>query len=281
MQASISYHTINGKIRSATYEPYTRSEALLTDALGSVVRTKDDYGGADFRYYAYGGLIKATPGYLTPYIGWVGSLGYRETNLNHAEQYIRARHYSSTEARWTTVDPLWPRQPAYGYAAGRPASFEDFDGEQMGKRGKKPDPCAPGGDNRRHPTNNCSKCGPGCKPVYFTCNQSTNRQLAVYCNSDRQLGMGCNYQTFCQYNKCCPGPKDKPVRPPLGPPVFPFGSKVCIHGLNGTHSRKIDDCGCGQRAGNIPMPNNWMDFETKSCHGFKDGWRCVCPGECK
>ena len=128
MQASISYHTINGKIRSATYEPYTRSEALLTDALGSVVRTQDDYGGANFRYYAYGALMKTTPGYLTPYIGWVGSLGYRETNLNHAEQYIRARHYSTTEARWTTVDPIWPHSLPYNYGESGPTSAIDETG---------------------------------------------------------------------------------------------------------------------------------------------------------
>ena len=139
MLVSISYHTIDGEISSVAYEPYTRSVAMLTDALGSVVRTQDDYGGADFRYYAYGGLIKATPGYLTPCIGWVGSLGYRETNLNHAEQYIRARHYSTTEARWTTKDPIWPQQRKYTYLSGRASTYTDSSGLGGG------DPCsAPG-----------------------------------------------------------------------------------------------------------------------------------------
>lgn len=125
MLVSISYHTIDGEISSVAYEPYSHSVAMLTDALGSVVRTQDDYGGANFRYYAYGGLMKTTPGYLTPYIGWVGSLGYRETNLDHAEQYIRARHYSSVEARWTTVDPLWPRLTKYSYCAYNPINYRD------------------------------------------------------------------------------------------------------------------------------------------------------------
>ena len=74
----------------------------MTDALGSVVRTESQYGGANFRYTAYGKLMKTTPGYTNYGFGWVGSLGYRQTNLTHSEQYVRARHYSSTESRWTT-----------------------------------------------------------------------------------------------------------------------------------------------------------------------------------
>ena len=129
MNVTISYHTVDGEISSVAYHPYNQSVAMLTDALGSVVRTQDDYGEANFRYYGYGGLMKTTPGYLTPYIGWVGSLGYRETNLNHAEQYVRARHYSTTEARWTSVDPLWPKEPYYGYCLSNPTYYTDGTGK--------------------------------------------------------------------------------------------------------------------------------------------------------
>lgn len=67
----------------------TQSDTTLatmhTDALGSVVRTQYSYSGANFRYTPYGSQIKPVPGFIPPYFGWVGSLGYKETNLNHAE----------------------------------------------------------------------------------------------------------------------------------------------------------------------------------------------------
>ncbi len=97
---TISYHTVNGSIRSTGVASVTT--AVLTDALGSTTRTESIYGGANFRYTPYGVQIKSTPGYLTPYFGWGGSLGYRETNVKHIEQYVRARHYSQIEARWTS-----------------------------------------------------------------------------------------------------------------------------------------------------------------------------------
>ncbi len=129
-----SYHTVNGRIISTSVNNQN-PVALMTDALGSVVRTESQYGGANFRYTAYGKLMKTTPGYTNYGFGWVGSLGYRQTNLTHAEQYVRARHYSSTETRWTSVDPLWPMQRRYNYAGGRATLLTDPSGLSPCKKG--------------------------------------------------------------------------------------------------------------------------------------------------
>ncbi len=132
-----SYHTVDGEIISSCVDNQT-PVALMTDELGSVIRTEFQYGGANFRYTPYGKLMKSTLGYTDFQFGWVGSLGYRETNLTHAEQYVRARHYSSTEARWTTVDPLWPFQLPFTYVHANPVNLTD----RMGLS-TDPYPCPP------------------------------------------------------------------------------------------------------------------------------------------
>ena len=42
--------------------------------------------------------------------------------------YVRARHYSYLTGNWSTVDPLWPNESAYGYVGGSPISWIDFAG---------------------------------------------------------------------------------------------------------------------------------------------------------
>jgi RHS repeat-associated protein len=245
----------------------------VPDTVGSVIQTLDASGSqtSSTAYWPFGEVQTGTGTNLSPW-GFIGSFGYYQDSV--AKFYVRARVLRGDLARWQTVDKNWPVESAYGYATNNPLDIID-------KNGEATDPCAPGGSDRRHPKNDCKKCGAGCKPVYFTCNaQKKGKHLAVYCDSDKSLGMGCNYQTFCQYNCCKPKPGQSPVRPPLPPPAFPIGSSVCIHGQNGTIPRKIDDCGCGQHAGNLPVPNNWMDYEGTDCSDFKDGWRCVCPGSC-
>jgi hypothetical protein len=41
---------------------------------------------------------------------------------------VRARHYASQQGQWTSVDPLWPEERAYGYAAGSPTGATDPSG---------------------------------------------------------------------------------------------------------------------------------------------------------
>ena len=112
----ISYHTINGRIRSGACTTTSKFECRW-DALGSVVRTTqyNSPNGSSRRYAAYGTPLQKYNYYSDFRMGWVGSFGYRRTVNPHAEQYIRARHYSYTDARWITKDPLWPNEPAYEY----------------------------------------------------------------------------------------------------------------------------------------------------------------------
>ena len=128
----ISYHTINGRIRSGACTTTSKFECRW-DALGSVVRTTqyNSPNGSSRRYAAYGTPLQKYNYYSDFRMGWVGSFGYRRTVNPHAEQYIRARHYSYTDARWITKDPLWPNEPAYNYIS-NPANIIDGTGALPG-----------------------------------------------------------------------------------------------------------------------------------------------------
>lgn len=77
-----------------------------------------------------------------PRTSYAGRWGYRRTDLRHAEQYARRRHPSTTEGRWTTVDPLWPQESAYGYVRGNPVTLVDPSGAQIPMK-PRPNPSAP------------------------------------------------------------------------------------------------------------------------------------------
>jgi RHS repeat-associated protein len=80
----------------------------------------------DTRYSAYGRnrwITGTSCGF-----GWVGTYGYRETGLFHMSHYVRARHYSYITGGWSTVDPLWPDEIAYGYVGGWTTRFADPSG---------------------------------------------------------------------------------------------------------------------------------------------------------
>ena len=125
----ISYHTINGRIRSGACTTTSKFECLW-DGLGSVIRTTqyNSPNGSSRRYAAYGTPLQKYNYYSDFRMGWVGSFGYRRTVNPHAEQYIRARHYSYTDARWTTRDPLTKSRRPYEYAFGKPTGEIDFTG---------------------------------------------------------------------------------------------------------------------------------------------------------
>ncbi|RYG67372.1 hypothetical protein EON80_13690, partial [bacterium] len=55
--------------------------------------------------------------------GYVGTQGYMRDSSERL--YVRARHYRPATTRWTTVDPLWPDESAYGYASNVPAILTD------------------------------------------------------------------------------------------------------------------------------------------------------------
>src|ERR1022692_2051577 len=120
----VSYDTVNGQIRSAGVSSAGKVE-MMRDVLGSVVQTINgaDTPGLTQRFAPYGTPTLPTSGNgqggTDLRMGWVGSWGYRRTSIVNAERYVRARHYSSTSGRWTTRDPIWPLEEAYGYTRGR------------------------------------------------------------------------------------------------------------------------------------------------------------------
>jgi hypothetical protein len=118
------YYTVEGEIIGE------RSEAgrinYGVDALGSVTSTMaGDSVQNTYAYKPYGALLSKTGTGADPSFLWVGTPGYRYTGRSHSDYYVRARHYDSTTGRWSTVDPLWPFQPQYGYPH---PQFPDFFG---------------------------------------------------------------------------------------------------------------------------------------------------------
>jgi RHS repeat-associated protein len=121
-----TFHTVESQMMS--YIENTFRFDLLTDNLGSVTAIVDgsQIRIFDTRYSAYGRnrwITGTSCGF-----GWVGSYGYRETGLFHMSHYVRARHYSYVTGDWSTVDPLWPDESAYGYVNGRSPNLTDPSG---------------------------------------------------------------------------------------------------------------------------------------------------------
>jgi len=92
------------------------------DALGSVVAIEDGAGNTvstieykpfgDIRTYTGENPLAAPRRFL-----WCGTHGYRfnERYAQYTSHYVRARHYSSLQGMWSTVDPVYPSEKAYGY----------------------------------------------------------------------------------------------------------------------------------------------------------------------
>ena len=117
------FYTVDGQM--VGYEEGGVRKDFLTDHLGSIIAIMDENEVRvfDTRYSAYGRnrwITGTGCGF-----GWVGSFGYRETGLFHMSHYVRARHYSYITGGWSTVDPLWPRQPGYIYVKGHASTDID------------------------------------------------------------------------------------------------------------------------------------------------------------
>jgi RHS repeat-associated protein len=122
--AVTSYYDVNGAILGQ--ESGGSRFDYLADALGSVVSLTDQAKAVTHtaRYKPYGSVLANTG--TGPGFRWVGTLGYRESGLAHAEHYVRSRHYGNAEGRWRSVDPLWPvLEHAYAYVRSKPISRVD------------------------------------------------------------------------------------------------------------------------------------------------------------
>jgi RHS repeat-associated protein len=159
-----TYITANGRIRrriTTDEEKVTEQVAVVTNALGSVVATyKDGWLTADRSYDPYG-ETRAEWNDVGRF-GWVGGLGYRETRREWVSHYVRARHYGYPMGMWTSVDPLWPSEPAFGYVGGRPLSFIDPKGMQANKPPTRMGPVKtqPTGQHMAHFRIVNTPCGP-------------------------------------------------------------------------------------------------------------------------
>lgn len=119
------YDSANGRLRGQRTGG-SRTE-YLTDALGSVTATVNSTGTVQntYRYKPYGNLLAKTGSAPDPRHLWTGDTGSRRTLVTFVDQYNQARHYGARQANWTCVDPLWPRELAYGYADGNPTTRRD------------------------------------------------------------------------------------------------------------------------------------------------------------
>ena len=122
------FYSVNGQMMG--YESGGVKKDFLTDHLGSITAEIDQTQTRtyDTRYSAYGRNNWSTGTGCG--FGWVGSYGYRETGLFHMSHYVRARHYSYVTGNWSTVDPLWPDESAYGYVRGWAIRYRDPSGMQ-------------------------------------------------------------------------------------------------------------------------------------------------------
>jgi RHS repeat-associated protein len=120
-----SFYTIDGAIVGEQTSSGRINYA--TDALGSVTGTLVGSQLVNtYAYKPYGALLASTGSGTTPKQQWVGNTGYRPTSRAQSDYYVRARHYGSAPGIWTTVDPLWPVEPAYNYASSGPVSATDM-----------------------------------------------------------------------------------------------------------------------------------------------------------
>ena len=116
-----NYYTVGGVIEAERTSGFAGHD-YIPDALGSVVATTNPTNQAlryFARYYPYGRGYNVETDSTLPGMQWVGIYGYRKTGRWHADQHVRARHYSLPEGKWNTVDPLSEKMALMGLMAPR------------------------------------------------------------------------------------------------------------------------------------------------------------------
>ena len=122
--AVTNYYTVNGSIIGESTNG-VRTD-YLTDALGSVTGTVNSSAQVinTYRYKPFGDLLSKTGTGADPAFGWVGTQGYKQTQKKFSNFYVRARHYGSSQGRWTTVDPIHSLN-VFEYGENNPVSYMD------------------------------------------------------------------------------------------------------------------------------------------------------------
>ncbi|MBC8066382.1 MAG: RHS repeat-associated core domain-containing protein [Chlorobia bacterium] len=115
-----NYYSVDGEM-VGDYDGVDHRD-YLRDAVGSVTRITE---GTTNRYKPFGQDRVVDLHLPRPRFGWIGVYGYEATYLSYSHHYVKARHYEPNIGRWTTVDPLWPSEPAYTYVGNNPTNWID------------------------------------------------------------------------------------------------------------------------------------------------------------
>lgn len=92
----------------------------MPDPLGSTTALLDSSQNITdtWEYWPYGEVASRTGSNSTPFT-FCGIWGYFKDLVDRL-LYVRARFLEPNLGRWLTVDPLWPKEPAYTYAKSTP-----------------------------------------------------------------------------------------------------------------------------------------------------------------
>ena len=201
------FYSVNGQMMG--YESGGVKKDFLTDHLGSITAEIDQTQTRTFdtRYSAYGRNNWSTGTGCG--FGWVGSYGYRETGLFHMSHYVRARHYSYVTGGWSTVDPLWPGESAYGYVRGRTSRSVDPTGRNW-RDCPKPNPFEDAFNNLKAKVDKiCSKPKPTdpSSPVYKCWKDAgepdPGKEAECFCNhATGKKGYGIDFKCYDDEKSC-------------------------------------------------------------------------------
>ncbi|CAN5610641.1 hypothetical protein BH11ARM2_BH11ARM2_32350 [soil metagenome] len=125
----VNHGTVNGQILQQ--ESSGTATQLVPDTLGSVARARSASGSILYSvtYWPFG-EVRTESGTNPAPFGFVGTLGYYRESPT--KMYVRARMYDAARTAWTTVDPYWPGQKAYGYVNQVPTKMTDLIGRSPG-----------------------------------------------------------------------------------------------------------------------------------------------------
>ncbi len=130
--AYASYHVFDGEVMG--FEQTGVYRDLFSDPQGSVAYhlTNFHLTSASTTYWPYGRIRSRTGSIDIPF-HYIGAYGYYRdtrafTDTIQGRYYVRARYYTPYFGQWTTVDPLWPQEPAYAYVRGNPINQVDPSG---------------------------------------------------------------------------------------------------------------------------------------------------------
>jgi YD repeat-containing protein len=127
-----SFNTIDGQILDQI-DALGNVTEYMHDALGSVTGTTDGSSNVQntYRWSPYGSLLSKIGTQIDPQFLWVGGLGYRYTGREHADSYVRARHYGQAQSGWSSIDRHWKIFGQYAYCKGQGVSIADPSGEAL------------------------------------------------------------------------------------------------------------------------------------------------------